>query len=160
MDIAFHFLHLIAAIVWVGGQVFLGLVMAPVLRRAMPVKDRLPISLAIAQRFKRVSHTALAVLLLTGLWSIRYVFFAGIDSFFFTSYGRIFAVKMILLALFLVLGVLHDVLWGPALTRLADRSDSVEFHNAARRMAFWARFNVGVALAIVLCSALLRHTSF
>jgi putative copper export protein len=160
MDIFLHFLHLTAAMIWVGGQIFLGLILGPVLRRSMTPKERMPLALAVAKRFQRVSHGALGVLIMTGLWQVRFLFLSSLSSFLDTAYGRIFWAKMVLFVVMLILGVLHDKRWGPALALHADRPDSAEFRSAARRMAFWARLNIGVTLGVVLCAAALRHHSF
>jgi uncharacterized membrane protein len=160
MDIFIHFLHIAAAMFWVGGQLFLGLVLGPVARRQLAPPHRMSLTLAVAQRFKRFSHGALGVLLLTGLYHIRYVFLSSAGSFLDTSYGRLFTIKMGFLVLSLILSVLHDREWGPALTQLSHAPDSPEFIAASRRMLFWARFNIVVTLALVACAAALRHISY
>ena len=159
MDIVLHFLHVTAAAVWVGGQLFLGLVLGPVLRRTLGPRERLPLSLAVALRFKRVSHGALGVLLLTGLWRVRHLFQASWDPWLSTPYGRVFILKMVLFALMLVLGLLHDRRWGPAVTALADQPDSPAFRDASRRMILWARLNILVTLSVLFCGVVLRHIS-
>ena len=160
MDIAIHFFHLTAAMTWVGGQLFLALVLAPTLRQHLSVNERMPVSLSVAKRFKRVSHGALGVLLLSGLWQVRYLFLSSIGSFYSTAYGRLFFLKMGLLILSLALSVLHDKRWGPAMMRLSAAPDSPDFKASTRRMIFWARVNIFVTLAIVACAAALRHNSF
>ena len=58
------FLHVLAATIWVGGQLTLaGLV--PALRAAAPDAPRLA-----AQRFGRIAWSAYAVLLATGAWNV------------------------------------------------------------------------------------------
>jgi putative copper export protein len=58
------FLHVLAATIWVGGQLVLA-VLVPVLRRfgADPVS-------AVARRFNQVAWTAFGVLIVTGIWNI------------------------------------------------------------------------------------------
>jgi putative copper export protein len=58
------FLHVLAATVWVGGQLTLA-VLVPVLRRFGA--DALG---AAARRFNQVAWTAFAVLIVTGIWNI------------------------------------------------------------------------------------------
>ena len=61
------FLHLAAAVIWVGGQLVLaGLV--PVLRRVSP--EAAP---AAAHRFAAIAWPAFGVLVLTGIWNIAAV---------------------------------------------------------------------------------------
>ena len=58
------FVHLLAATVWVGGQLVLaGLV--PGLRRLDPELPR-----AVARRFSRIAWPAFAVLVATGIWNL------------------------------------------------------------------------------------------
>lgn len=160
MDTLIHFFHLTAAMIWVGGQLFLALVLAPTLRKELAVKDRMPLSMAVARRFKRISHGALGVLALTGFWQVRYMFISSVGSFSSTGYGRLFFLKMGVLLVSVVLSLLHDRRWGPAMARLSETPESPEFKAAARRMIFWARVNILVTLAIVACAAALRHTSY
>ena len=58
------FLHVLAAALWVGGQLILA-ALVPVLRRfgADPLR-------AAARRFNQVAWTAFAVLIVTGIWNI------------------------------------------------------------------------------------------
>jgi len=58
------FLHVLAATVWVGGQITLG-ALVPVLRGAGADVPR-----AAARVFGRIAWTAFAVLVLTGIWNI------------------------------------------------------------------------------------------
>lgn len=61
------FLHVIAAVVWVGGQLVLA-ALVPVLRRVSP--EAAP---AAARRFARVAWPAFAVLVATGIWNVTVV---------------------------------------------------------------------------------------
>ena len=58
------FLHVLAATVWVGGQLTLG-ALVPALRAASPDAPR-----AAAQAFNKVAWPAFAVLVLTGAWNV------------------------------------------------------------------------------------------
>jgi len=65
-------LHLLGAVVWIGGILFLGLVLAPILR-GRPVAERVLLLQAVGRRFLRVGWAALGTLLATGpvLWALR-----------------------------------------------------------------------------------------
>jgi putative copper export protein len=58
------FLHVLAATVWVGGQLTLA-ALVPALRRAAPEAPR-----AAARAFNRVAWWAFAVLVVTGAWNV------------------------------------------------------------------------------------------
>lgn len=58
------FLHVLAATIWVGGQITLG-ALVPVLRRAGADVPRMA-----ARQFGRIGWSAFAVLVATGLWNL------------------------------------------------------------------------------------------
>ncbi|MEO5901511.1 MAG: hypothetical protein ABIR68_15485 [Ilumatobacteraceae bacterium] len=68
------FLHVLAAAVWVGGQIALAGVI-PVLRKVAPEATR-----PVAQAFAKVAWPAFAVLMVTGLWNIAEVHVTETDS--------------------------------------------------------------------------------
>jgi len=58
------FLHVLAATVWVGGQLVLA-ALVPALRRLGT-----PVTQAAARRFNQVAWPAFAVLIVTGIWNV------------------------------------------------------------------------------------------
>lgn len=68
------FLHVLAAAVWVGGQIALAGVV-PVLRRDAP-----PVTTAVARAFAKVAWTAFAVLVVTGAWNLAAIDVADTDT--------------------------------------------------------------------------------
>jgi putative copper export protein len=78
------FLHVLAATVWVGGQLTLaGLV--PGLRRLAPEAPRV-----VARRFNVMAWVAFAVLVATGIWNIL-----SIQPDWSSSYGTTLIVKLV-----------------------------------------------------------------
>jgi putative copper export protein len=77
------FLHVLAATVWVGGQLTLaGLV--PGLRALNPDAPR-----AVAQRFNRIAWPAFGVLVATGIWNVL-----ELDPDWSSDYGTTLMVKL------------------------------------------------------------------
>lgn len=77
------FLHVVAAAIWVGGQLVLaGLV--PGLRTIAPDAPR-----RVARRFNRIAWPAFAVLVATGLWNVL-----AVDADWGSDYGRTLSVKI------------------------------------------------------------------
>ncbi len=78
--LSFHafilWLHLLGAMVWVGGLVFLVLVVGPALKRATSVREYLRLSLNLEGRFRAVMWPAVGVVLLTGLFNVINVLYA------------------------------------------------------------------------------------
>lgn len=152
-------LHVLAAIVWLGGMFFLALVGAPVLRSLEP-RLRAQLFRDLGLRFRRVGWIALAVLLVTGVvnlelrgllrWEVL-----GSGAFWTAAYGRALAVKLVTVLVMLVLSALHDFLLGPWAGRLPPGSDAAQ---AIRRRASWlARVNVLVGLVLLVAAVRLTR---
>jgi putative copper export protein len=90
------FLHVLAATVWVGGQLTLA-ALVPVLRRLGAQLPR-----AAARRFNQVAWPAFAVLILTGIWNV-----IAVRSQITGSYETTLVVKLIVVAVSGVTAALH-----------------------------------------------------
>jgi putative copper export protein len=90
------FLHVLAATVWVGGQITLA-VLVPVLRRLGSGIPR-----TAARRFNQVAWPAFAVLIVTGIWNVIAVH-AQISG----SYQTTLVVKLVVVGVSGVTAVLH-----------------------------------------------------
>jgi len=90
------FLHILAATVWVGGQITLA-ALVPVLRRLGAEIPR-----AAARRFNQVAWPAFGVLILTGIWNI-----AAVRSQVTGSYETTLIIKLVAVAVSGVAAVLH-----------------------------------------------------
>jgi putative copper export protein len=93
------FLHVLAAAIWVGGQIALAGVV-PTLRRVSPEATR-----SVARAFARLAWPAFAVLIVTGLWNIAEVDVTNTD----TAYQVTLMVKITLAILSGVFAAVHAV---------------------------------------------------
>lgn len=91
------FLHVLAATIWVGGQITLG-ALVPVLRRAGADIPRLA-----ARQFGRVAWTAFAVLIATGVWNL-----ASYDEKDRHGFAATISLKLIFVALSGIAAVVHS----------------------------------------------------
>jgi putative copper export protein len=90
------FLHVLAATIWVGGQITLA-ALVPVLRRLGAEIPR-----AAARRFNQVAWPAFAVLVITGIWNI-----AAVHAQVHGSYETTLVVKLIVVVISGVTAALH-----------------------------------------------------
>jgi putative copper export protein len=97
------FLHVLAATVWVGGQITLA-ALVPVLRRLGTDIPR-----AAARRFNQVAWPAFAVLIITGIWNI-----IAVRSQIHGSYETTLIVKIVVVAISGVSAALHARARSPA----------------------------------------------
>lgn len=154
MNAFIHWLHLMGAVIWVGGMIFAGWMMTPVARRDLPPGFRAVFHRKIGRRFYAFAWCALAVTLATGVLKLGSV--GGTPEFIASAPGKALLIKFGLVGLMLVLSALHDFRWGPRLRDSADAMDEPAYEKDARRIAFWARLNVAAALSIVYLGAWLR----
>ena len=118
MDVAIRSLHLIAAAVWAGGLVFLGLA-AGVARRTIPPGARIAFFRVLGRRFAAVAIAAAALLAATGT-DMASDHLASWSALTDTGYGRTLLAKTILFALALVGAAVHSLVLGPRLGRLRE----------------------------------------
>ena len=71
-------LHLLAAITWIGGLVFQVLVVFPTLARATPTGERLRFALSLEARFRVILWPAVGLVLFTGLVNLMNVWYASV----------------------------------------------------------------------------------
>jgi putative copper export protein len=90
------FLHVLAATIWVGGQITLA-ALVPALRRLGAEIPR-----AAARRFNQVAWPAFGVLVITGIWNI-----AAVQSQIKGSYETTLVVKLIVVVISGVAAGLH-----------------------------------------------------
>ena len=144
------FIHLAAAIIWIGGSLFLALVLIPVMRRmasaspaSAPVASTTPAGRrddaaaataagptpppaglleAMARRFRIISWVCILLLVASGLYLLPTRYGIGFAEFF--SLGGHFVatlqVKVALVAIVIWLSFIHDFILGPYVNRLAQ----------------------------------------
>jgi putative copper export protein len=130
-----RFLHVAAALTWVGGMLFVALVLVPVARRLEDPVLRRRLMHEAGLRFRGVGWVAMAVLVATGLVNL------WLRPELLTL-GR-FWVKATLVVVAIVLSAVHDFGLGPR----AGRADAPAWMRPA---ASWiARVNLVLVLVVV-----------
>jgi len=129
-------LHVLAAMTWIGGMLFIALVLVPVTRRLDDRALRRQLVQATGRRFRTVGWVALVILIATGLVNL------WVHPFLLHSPRLYWKLGLVVLAL--VLSAVHDFVLGP-------RAGLPTAAPSARVYASWlARINVLVAVVIVL----------
>lgn len=154
-------LHVLAALLWLGGMFFLGLVGAPALRAVEPPALRQRLFHDIGLRFRTVGWSAIAALVTTGVlllhmrgllqWSGVW----GSAAFWRTSLGLALAAKLATVVTMVVVSFVHDFVLGPAAGRLAPGSPAALAMR--RRAALLARLNALVGLLLVIAAVRLAR---
>ena len=133
-----RFVHVVGAIVWVGGQLTLALVVSPVLRAAAAGPAQVAVMRDIGRRFAAVANLVVLPLQLGTDLALAWHRGVVLDSLSAPGYGRALAVKLVLVAGAVAAAAGHGVV-------------------AARRLSDWQRplalaslaLSLGVVLAAV-----------
>jgi len=137
-----RWVHVLSAITWVGGMLFIALVLVPVTRQLEDASLRTRLVQETGRRFRTIGWIALALLVFTGLLNL------WLQPLLLRSPR--FHWKLGLVVLALLLSAFHDFVLGP-------RAGIPSADPSVRVRASWiARLNVLVALAIVLLGLALR----
>ena len=114
----------------------------------------------VGLKFKWFGWGSLAALGLTGLYKLGQIWDAV--DFFDSFFGRTLLLKLALIGIILILSVLHDFVWGPALSRrmAGQEGGGPPDPKAHRRLAFWARLNLILAIAVVFASAVMLRSPY
>ncbi len=145
------YLHIVAAVLLVGGMLFLSTVLAPYLRTISDPAEKSKIFQAVGGRFRLWGWAALGVLLITGPLNL---YLKGISpvaifdpAFCSTAYGKILVTKLILVLIIITTSLTHDLWLGPAARK------SKKYSKIALIMG---RGNLLIALVIIALAVMLR----
>jgi copper resistance protein D len=137
----FVWLHMLAAVVWIGGMAFLSLVLVPSLGAMNNQAGSQELLRLAARRFQRIVWASIVVLIGTGMVNLIAL---GQGPGFETTFGRILSIKLILVALMLVLTTCHSAAAQQAYRGFATR---------------WIpRLNLLLGILVLLCAVTLSRS--
>ncbi|MEK6791379.1 MAG: DUF4149 domain-containing protein [Deltaproteobacteria bacterium] len=146
------FLHVIAAIFWVGGMLFLTLVVAPYLISIPDPKERSKIYQVVGKKYRFFGWVAIITLLVTGPIILYTLYGIDLDaamspSFYGSRLGTTLYLKLALVVVIVLSSLLHDFWIGPK----AKTSPAL-----SRYARIFGRGNLVIALLIVMVAVMLR----
>ena len=156
--------HIFSAIMWIGGAIFLALVMVPVARGMEPPAVGMLFLRRAAIRFRGIAWVLLAVLVVSGAAALEgrgigFDRFAE-EGFWSTETGTALLVKLVLVGLLLAISGFHDFVLGPRVSELIRQVPRGEQPPPAtvaalKRLVVLARANLLIALAAVVVGMML-----
>lgn len=147
-------LHIVAAVAWVGGMIFLVAVLVPLLRTPAMRPQATALFHAVGTRFRPVGWVALATLVVTGVFNVTmrgYSVGQLLNGEAFAGrWGTTLALKLSFVALIVVMSAIHDFWLGPRATRLASENAPAAVRERWRRVASWmGRITFLLSLAVL-----------
>lgn len=153
-----HWLHLVSAVIWIGGLAFLVLSLTPTLQTVVPKELVRPVAEGLHRRYNKIVGLILVVILFTGGINLHYVNRLLISQTgegipHHAKYLMIFFVK-----LFLVLGILTLYLYN-VIFKEAPKTEVTEEEQAeqVKEPIPFQRTALVIGLFIILCAAALKH---
>lgn len=159
LDVVVIWLHLICASIWVGGSIFLGLILAPMLGAITnSMEERLSIMIRVGRRFNTVALPSLFILVITGLYNSRA---SLIDSgtLFGTSYGIILLIKIVLVIAMLATYFIHIRLLSSEVEKRIKSENvyGLYVQSIRSKIIVLGRITVIMSVVILLLAAFLQN---
>lgn len=153
-------LHIMAAIVWVGGTIFLVVVLVPAIRRPEFGGIASALIRFTALRFRWVGWVCFCVFGLTGIVNLaaRGIGLQELQdaSFWQGSFGRTLAIKLMLVAAILLISAFHDFFLGPRASAAWDSDPtSAETLRLRRQAVQLGRLNLLMGLTAIALGIML-----
>lgn len=150
------YIHILAAMTWIGGTLFLVTVLVPVARKLQPPEARVRLLETAGRKFLRIAWGSIGVLLITGVANLAH---RGISpgevlskEVLDTEFGKILLIKLAMVFTTILLSVLHDFVLAPRVTRSMEAGGVSPLR---RRLIMLARLNLLLALSIVALAVML-----
>ena len=152
-------LHILAAIAWIGGMFFIVLVVVPWLRKGGRANAAVFLR-ETGMRFRNVAWVCFALLLVTGSYNL-WIRGVGLSDFGRAEWlsspaGHTVLFKLGVFAVVLIVSAVHDFRVGPRATvAIAKDPRSPETELLRRRASLLGRANVVLALLLVAAGVML-----
>ena len=155
-------IHVIAAVVWVGGNLILAMVIVPHFRQSLPPVERIKLLMQIGKRFEPVVWGCIGVLFFTGIVNIFFSVDITSPSPISDAFMRTLLIKIGLFFVLIILTVLHSMIFAPRLAAAIEDLDPTleelppEIKPLRSQMSVVSSLMGVVSLLILLAAVALR----
>ena len=150
-------IHLLCASIWVGGAIFLGLVLAPLLKKmSFSIEERLNLMIKTGKRFNKIALPALLILIATGIYNSHLVLQSP-EILFSTSYGIFLITKIILVIALIITFIIHIKVFSKDIEEKisAKQITTGELQKLTKKGMILGETTVVISVAILFFAALL-----
>ena len=116
-------LHVIAAVVWVGGNLILAMVIVPHFKHSLPPVQRIQLLTQIGKRFEPIVWGCISVLFFTGIVNIFFAVDLTSPTALSGAFMRTLLIKIVLFFVLVILTALHSMIFAPRLASAVETLD-------------------------------------
>jgi uncharacterized membrane protein len=149
-------LHILAAVIWIGGNLVMAMVVVPYFRRSVSPVERIQILSQIGRRFEPIVWGCVLVLIFSGLLNIflSYPDLTGLAG----AFMRTLLIKLLLVIVLIFLTAIHSFVIGPRLSQAVDALEpgAEELPDQVKKIRSWMSVVsslIGVFSLLVLLAA-------
>ena len=150
-------IHLISASIWVGGSIFLGVVLAPLLKKmSLSIEERLELMIKVGRRFNKIALPSLVILIGTGIYNSHLVLQSP-EILFSSNYGAFLITKIVLVIALIVTFAVHIRLFSKDIEQKisARQIADMELKKLNRKGMILGETTVVISVAILFFAALM-----
>ncbi|GIV28316.1 MAG: hypothetical protein KatS3mg027_2130 [Bacteroidia bacterium] len=140
------YIHVITAIIWIGGQLFLPLVLIPALKKIEcdnPIKRSIVIETGIV--FSKVGKWLMLIFVLTGIGNFYFKFHSFQIEIFQSRYGELLLLKVTLFLIMLAINFYHEIKVG---LRMKEYLNNEEYERIRKIASITGRITLLLSLII------------
>ncbi|HEX7031910.1 MAG TPA: DUF4149 domain-containing protein [Nitrososphaera sp.] len=149
--------HLVCASIWVGGSLFIGVVLVPVLKsHTKSLEEMVALMIKVGRRFNRITVPAFGILIATGIYNSR-GFIGDPGALLDTTYGTILFVKIMFVLATVGTYVVHVRLLNADMERkiLSGQGGNLYVRSVRKKIIIIGELTVILSIIILLLAALL-----
>ena len=157
-----RWIHVIAAVVWIGGNLILAMVIVPYFRQNLPPVQRIQLLTQIGKRFEPIVWGCVLILIFTGIGNLYKAGFFDSTFNYIGSFAVTFYSKLIMFLLLLMFTALHGFVFGPRLSAAIEGLDPEteelppQVKQLRKQMSIVSSLMGVVSLLILLAAVALR----
>lgn len=150
-------IHLVSAAIWVGGSLFLGIVLAPLLKTmSTSIEERIQIMIKVGRRFNKIAIPSLIILIITGIYNSQQIFVKP-EILSATSYGTFLIIKILLVIALIITYAVHVRIIRKDVEEkiVSNEMPEVEIQKLRKKIIILGEIVVIISVAILFFASLL-----
>lgn len=150
-------IHLVSASIWVGGSLFIGIVLVPILKKMdLSLKERLSIMIKVGRKFNKIAVPSLIILIITGLYN-SHLLLGKPDILFSSSYGNLLIIKIFLVITLIIIFAIHIRVIRKDVEEkiMQDKMTEIQIKKLRKKIIILGEATVILSVAILFFAALL-----